>query len=192
MNWKKLRRIVSWHIACVLDWFKWQYTIAAGLVLSWATLICAIDSPLHADTQLMTSRLAPHVAFERAKPRSAKLDSSAPRDLARDFAASLPEFKEHIAQLRALNSLAEKKWRRHYAHRLPVRTVARAADQEARLTHGCEGRRSAATFLRTTLNTFPNLSVARLAYAKNADGAAKLDQKLDLNLYYRLLPKAAS
>ncbi|QIE27508.1 hypothetical protein SBC1_56140 (plasmid) [Caballeronia sp. SBC1] len=193
MNWKKLRRIVSWHIACVLDWFKWQYTIAAGLVLSWATLICAIDSPLHADTQLMTSRLAPHVAFERAKPRSAKLDSSAPRDLARDFAASLPEFKEHIAQLRALNSLAEKNgvvitridYRYEQLPALPIRKLALRMD-----VRGDEAQQQ--SFLRTTLNTFPNLSVARLAYAKNADGAAKLDQKLDLNLYYRLLPKAAS
>lgn len=47
-------------------------------------------------------------------------------------------------------------------------------------------------FLQTTLNAFPNLSVARLAYAKNADGATKLDQKLDVNLYYQLHPKAGA
>ena len=193
MNWKKLRRIVSWYIACGLDWFEWQYTIAAGLVLLWATLICAIDSPLHADTRLMTSRLAPHVAVEGAKPRLAKLDSSAPRDLARDFAASLPEFKEHIAQLRALNSLADKNsvvitridYRYEQVPALPIRKLALRMDVK-----GVEAQQQ--SFLRMTLNTFPNLSVARLAYAKNADGVANLDQKLDLNLYYQLLPKAAS
>jgi hypothetical protein len=35
------------------------------------------------------------------------------------------------------------------------------------------------------LNTFANLSVARLAYAKSTDGAANIEQKLDVNLHYR-------
>ena len=192
VNRKKLWRIVSWYIACGLDWFEWQYTIAAGLVLLWATLICAIDSPLHADTRQMTSQLAQHIALERAGPRSAKLDST-PRDLAHDFVASLPEFDEHIEQLRALNSLADKNsvvitridYRYEQLPALPIRKLALRMD-----VRGDEAQQQ--SFLRTTLNAFPNLSVARLAYAKNADGAAKLDQKLDLNLYYRLLPKAAS
>jgi hypothetical protein len=192
VSWKKLRPRFSWYIACGLDWFEWQYTIAAGLVLLWAMLTCAIDFPLHADTRQMTSRLAPHIALERARPSVAKLDS-APRDLTRDFVASLPEFDKHVEQLRALNSLADKNgvvitridYRYEQLPVLPIRKLALRMDVK-----GDEAQQQ--SFLRTTLNAFPNLSIARLAYAKNADGAAKLDQKLDLNLYYRLLPKAAS
>jgi hypothetical protein len=192
VNWIKRRQIVSWYIACGLDWFKWQYTMALGLVVLWATLICAIDSPLHAETRQMTSRLAPHITPERAKPRMAKLDST-PHDLTRDFVTSLPEFNEHVEQVRALNLLADKNsvvitridYRYEQLPALPIRKLALRMD-----VRGDEAQQQ--SFLRTTLNAFPNLSVARLAYAKNADGAVRLDQKLDLNLYYRLPPKAAS
>jgi hypothetical protein len=192
VNWKKLRQIVSWYIACGLDWLEWQYTIAAGLVLLWAMLICVIDSPLHAETRQMTSRVAPYIALEQAKPHSAKLDST-PHNLAHDFVASLPEFNNHVEQLRALNSLADKSgvvitridYRYEQLPALPIRKLALRMD-----VRGDEAQQQ--SFLRTTLNALPNLSVARLSYAKNADGPAKLDQKLDLNLYYRLLPKAAS
>jgi hypothetical protein len=192
VNWKKLRQIVSWYFACGLDWLEWQYTVAVGLVLLWAMLICVIDSPLHAETRQMTSRVAPHIALERAKPHSAKLDST-PDDLAHDFVASLPEFNNHIEQLRALNSLADKSsvvitridYRYEQLPALPIRKLTLRMD-----VRGDEAQQH--SFLRTTLNALPNLSVARLSYAKNADGAAKVDQKLDLNLYYRLLPKAAS
>lgn len=191
MNPKKLRQTISWYIACSVDWLEWQYTIAAGLVLLWATLICAIDYPLHADSREMTLRLAPHIVLERAKTRSTKL-ASTPRDLAHEFVASLPEFNEHVEQLRALNLLADKNsvvitridYRYEQLPALPIRKLALRMD-----VIGDEAQQQ--SFLRTTLNAFPNLSVARLAYAKNADGVAKLDQKLDLNLYYRLLQKAA-
>ncbi|MGA7817959.1 hypothetical protein [Caballeronia sp.] len=192
MNGKKLRQIVSWHIACGFDRLEWQTTTAVGLVILWATLICVINSPLHAETQQMKLRLAPHIALERAKPASVKPDS-APRDLTHDFVASLPEFDKHSEQLRALNSLADKNsvvitridYRYEQLPALPIKKLALHMDVK-----GDEAQQR--RFLQTTLNAFPNLSVARLAYAKNADGATKLDQKLDVNLYYQLHPKAGA
>ena len=41
------------------------------------------------------------------------------------------------------------------------------------------------SFLQAMLNAFPNLSIARLAYAKATDGSLKVDQALEIHLYYR-------
>lgn len=35
------------------------------------------------------------------------------------------------------------------------------------------------------LNAFPNLSIARLAYTKSTDGSLKVDQMLEIHLYYQ-------
>jgi hypothetical protein len=191
VNWKELGQKVSWHIACGLDRLEWQYTTAVGLVLLWATLIFAVNSPLHAETRRMTLRLASHIALERAKPGSGKPEPAA-RDLTRDFVASLPEFDTHPEQLRALNSLADKNsvvitridYRYEQLPGLPIKKLALRMDVK-----GDEAQQR--RFLQTTLNAFPNLSVARLAYAKNTDGATRLDQKMDVNLYYQSPPKAA-
>jgi hypothetical protein len=192
MNVRKLWHIASWRFACVLDRMEWQYITAFGLVLLWATLICIIGFPMLAQTREMTSRLASHTALERVRPTSAKRESAS-RDPVRDFADFLPVFDKHPEQLRALNSLADKNsvvikridYRYEQLPALPIRRLALRMDVK-----GSEAQQR--RFLQATLNAFPNLSVARLAYAKNTDGTASLDQKLDVNLYYQSHAKAGS
>ncbi|WP_287183049.1 hypothetical protein [Paraburkholderia sp.] len=107
--------------------------------------------------------------------------------------ASLPEFEKYADQLRALNLLADKTrvvitridFRYDQVPALPVRKLALRMN-----VRGDEAQQR--RFLQTMLNAFPNLSVARLAFAKGTDGIIQVEQKLDVNLYYRLRPKAAA
>ncbi|MFL9903455.1 hypothetical protein PQR71_35885 [Paraburkholderia fungorum] len=192
MNWKKLRQIISWYIACVLNRLKWQHTAAIGLLALWAMLIGTIDWPLHVETRRMTLRLAQHMALEPTRPRSAA-QQSGPRDLTHEFMASLPEFEKYAEQLRELNLLADKSsvvimridYRYEQMPALPIKKLTLHMD-----IRGDEAQQR--RFLQTTLNALPNLSVARLAFAKSADGATKVEQKLDVNLYYQLHPKASA
>lgn len=171
---------------------KWQHTTAMGLLALWATLIGTIDWPLRTETRQMTLRLARHMALEPARPRSTT-QQPAPRDLTHEFTASLPEFEKYAEQLRELNVLAEKSsvvimridYRYEQMPALPIKKLTLRMD-----IRGDEAQQR--RFLQTTLNAVPNLSVARLAFAKNTDGATKIEQKLDVNLYYRLRPRTAA
>ncbi|MFM0015738.1 hypothetical protein PQR46_28735 [Paraburkholderia sediminicola] len=192
MNGKKLRQKISWYLACVLNRMEWQHTTAMGLLVLWATLIGTIDWPLRAETRQMTLRLAQHMALKPTRQRSAT-QPSAPRDLTHEFTASLPEFEKYSEQLRELSLLADKSsvvitridYRYEQIPALPIKKLILRMD-----IRGDEAQQR--RFLQTTLNAIPNLSVARLAFAKSTDGATKVEQKLDVNLYYQLRTKASA
>ncbi len=192
VNAKLLRKKVFWYLACGVKRVAWQHTTAMGLLALWVALIATVDWPLRAETRHMTSQLARHAASGPAQPRRAT-PRSAPRDLTHEFVASLPEFEKYADQLRALNLLADKTrvvitridFRYDQVPALPVRKLALRMN-----VRGDEAQQR--RFLQTMLNAFPNLSVARLAFAKGTDGIIQVEQKLDVNLYYRLRPKAAA
>ncbi|MFL9984055.1 hypothetical protein [Paraburkholderia sediminicola] len=193
VNRKKFWRTISWYLACVLNRVEWQHIAATGLLVLWATLIGTIDWPLHAETRQITLRLARHAALEPATPRPAA-QQLAPRDLTHEFIRSLPKFEKYAEQIRELNLLAEKSsvvivrvdYRYEQMTALPIKKLTLRMD-----VTGDEAQQH--RFLQTTLNAIPNLSVARLAFAKSADGATtKVEQKLDVNLYYQLPPKASA
>lgn len=192
VNENKLRQIVAWHFACVLNRVKWPHTVAMGLLALWAMLIGTIDWPLHVETRQMTLQLVQHMSREQAKPHPT-VQQLAPRDLTHEFVASLPEFEKYPEQLRELNLLADKSsvvitridYRYEQMPTLPIRKLALRMD-----IRGDEAQQR--RFLQTTLNAIPNLSVARLAFAKSADGATKVEQKLDVNLYYQSHQKAST
>lgn len=192
VNGKKLRQTIVWYLACVLNRAEWQHITAMGLLALWATLIGTIDWPLHAEMRQMTLRLAQHRVQEPTRPRPAT-QQSAPRDLTHEFMASLPEFEKYPEQLRELNLLADKgnvvitriDYRYEQMPALPITKLTLHMD-----IRGDEAQQR--RFLQTTLNAFPNLSVARLAFAKSTEGATKVEQKLDVNLYYRLRTKASA
>jgi len=192
VNGKKLRQIVSWHLACVLNRVKWQHTTAMGLLALWAMLVGTIDWPLHVETRQMTLQLAQHTALEPTRPPPAA-QQLAPRDLTHEFMASLPGFEKYPEQLRELNLLADKSsvvimridYRYEQMPALPIRKLTLRMD-----LRGDEAQQR--RFLQATLNAIPNLSIARLAFAKSADGAATVEQKLDVNLYYQSRQKASA
>ena len=191
VNGERMRQRVSWHLACGLNRVEWQHTAAMGLLALWVMLIGTIDYPLHTETRRVRLQLASRLALEPARPRSA-VQQLAPRDLGREFAAALPEFEKYPEQLRALNLLADKHgvvvsidYRYEQMPALPIAKLALRMD-----VRGDEVQQR--SFLQTTLNTFSNLSVARLAYAKRTDGVATIEQKLEINLFYRSRPKDAA
>jgi hypothetical protein len=192
LNGKSLRQIVFWHLACVLNQVKWQHITAIGLLALWAMLIGTIDWPLHVQTRQMTMQPAQHTAPAPTSPRRAG-QQLAPRDLTHEFLASLPEFEKYPEQLRELNLLADKSsvvimridYRYEQMPALPIKKLTLRMDLK-----GDEAQQR--RFLQTTLNAMPNLSVARLAFAKRADGTASVEQKLDVNLYYQLRQKASA
>lgn len=192
LNGKRLRQIVHWYLACVLSRVKWQHITAMGLLALWAMLVGTIDWPLHVQTRQMTLQLAQHTSQEQTKPHPVA-QQLAPHDLTHEFVASLPEFEKYPEQLRELNLLADKSsvvimridYRYEQMPALPIRKLTLRMD-----IRGDEAQQR--RFLQTTLNAIPNLSVARLAFAKSADGAAKVEQKLDVNLYYQSRQKAST
>ncbi|MFL9867544.1 hypothetical protein PQR67_25495 [Paraburkholderia fungorum] len=192
MNEKKLQPIILWYLACVLNRVEWQHTTAMGLLALWATLIGTIDWPLQVETRQMTLRLSQHMVPEPTKPRSGAQQST-PRDVTQEFMASLPEFEKYAEQLRELNSLADKSsvvivridYRYEQMPALPIRKLTLRMD-----VRGDEAQQR--KFLQTMLNAIPNLSVARLAFIKSTDSVSKVEQKLDVNLYYQSRQKAAA
>jgi hypothetical protein len=187
---KTLLQRFFWHLACGLNRLEWQHTLGMGLLALWTTLIVTIDGPLHAETRQMASRVAAYLALEPTKTRPTT-PPSARVDLTHEFVASLHEFDKYSEQLRTLNLLAEKSsvvimridYRYEQMPALPIKKLTLHMDVRGDET---QQRR----FMQTTLNAFPNLSIARLAYAKNAAGVSRVEQKLDVNLYYQSRPKA--
>jgi len=142
-------------------------------------LIIAIDYPLLKETRRMAMQLASIPA-----PAEARAES---RNAATEFAAALPAFDAYPDQLRELNTLAGKndvvvarvEYRYEPLATLPIKRLVIRMNVNGQ---DLQQRR----FLRAILNAFPNLSVTRLVYTKSTDGSSKVDQTLDIHLYYRL------
>jgi hypothetical protein len=187
-RWRRFR----WYLACVLNRIARRHIAAMGLLVLWATLIAAIDCPLLAETRQMTLQIAPYTSLKHAKQHLTS-QPLAPRDLTQEFTATLPEFDKSTEQLRALNALADKNgvvitradYRYEQMPAMPIKKLTLRMDLRGDMAQ----QRG---FLRATLNAFPNLSIARLAYAKSSDGSNSVEQKLDVNLYYRAHPKGAA
>lgn len=185
-NW----RLISWHLACGLNRVEWRHSAGAGLLGLWILLIGTVDLPLHAEIQRATLQLAPYLALQSSKPASA-MKPITRRDVSTEFAAALPEFEKYPEQLRALNALADRAgvalvrvdYRYEPLPALPIIALSLQID-----LRGEEVQQR--KFLQAALDAFANLAIARLAYAKGADGTPKVEQKLQVDLYYRARPKA--
>lgn len=177
-TWQKL----SWQCAALLGRLGALHIATAGLLVLWGALLISIDYPLHRDMQRITSQL---VAL--SKPSRDRLAARHPerRDVAEQFAATLPPFATYPDQLRELNRLADTHGvvitRIDYQYftmtplpiqRLAMRMAIRGGDLPQR------------RFLQAVLNTLPNLSVTRLAYAKAPGDTLKVELKLEVCLYY--------
>jgi hypothetical protein len=185
VNKKRFWNVLAWHIASNLNRLEWRHTAALGLICLWATLIGTIDYPLYLETRHMALQRAMHLALKPVHLRPA-IPQSAPSDPTSDFVTVLPEFPKYPEQLRMLNLLADRsavvitrtEYRYEQMPALPIKKLTLRMELSG-------GEVQQRRFLVAALNTLPNLSVARLAYAKSTEGANKVEQKLDINLYYR-------
>jgi len=177
-------QVLSWRCAWALDQLRPAHLVVAGLFGLWASSIIAIDYPLLRETRQMAMQLAS--ISEPAQERTATAKTQPP-NVAKEFAAALPKFDAYPDQLRALNTLADKNgvviarvdYRYEPLKALPIKRLAMRMHIEGQ---DLQQRR----FLQAMLNAFPNLSIARLAYTKSADGSPKIDQMLEIHLYYQL------
>lgn len=177
-------QVLSWRCAWAVDQLRPAHLVVAGLFALWTSLTIAIDYPLLAETRQMTMQLAsiPEPAQER--PTAAK---SQPSNVAKEFAAALPKLDAYPDQLRELNTLADKNgvvvarvdYRYEPLKALPINRLVMRMDIKG---ENLQQRR----FLQAMLNAFPNLSIARLAYTKRTDGSLKIDQMLEIHLYYQV------
>jgi hypothetical protein len=182
---KRPWQILAWHLGYRLNAAGWQHVVAIGLLTLGLLLLVVVDYPIYVQTRQLASALAAQSALKIARRESpAQIDVH--RDVAKEFVNSLPTFDKNPEQLRALTQLAEKTgiavlridYRYEHLPTLTIRRIALHLDLSG-------GEMQQQRLLRLLLNTFPNLSVVRLAYAKSADPGASVDQKLDVNLYYR-------
>ncbi|WP_155629819.1 hypothetical protein [Burkholderia stagnalis] len=183
MNRQQALQMVSWRCSWLLNQLETGQIVAASLIVLWASLVITVDYPLLRDTRQMTMQLTSIPEPKRERP--ATLDA-VPRYSAKDFIVALPEYDTYPDHLRDLNILADKSGvvitRVDYQYvtltalpieRLVMRMAIKGTDLQQR------------RFLQAMLNTFPNLSIARLAYSKNPSDSTKIEQKLDIHLYYR-------
>jgi hypothetical protein len=186
MNGKRQWRIILWRIRYVLALAEWQHVAGFGLLSFWVLTLCVVDYPLYRETQALSSRLTASRTARATRPKPASSPDQEPRNLAAGFVASLPAYETYPKQLNTLTDLAGKNgvaviridYRYESLPELPIRKLMLHLDLSGNETQLRE-------LLRTLLNTFPNLSVARLAYTKAADPGATMEQRLDINLYYR-------
>ncbi|KVM51464.1 hypothetical protein WJ58_21700 [Burkholderia ubonensis] len=184
VNRQQALQMVSWRCSWLLNQLKTGQIAAASLIVLWTSLVITVDYPLLRETRQMTMQLTSIPEPKRERP--AALDT-VPRYSAKDFIVALPEYDTYPDQLRDLNILADKSgvviMRVDYQYvtltalpieRLVMRMAIKGTDLQQR------------RFLQAMLNTFPNLSIARLAYAKNPNDSMKIEQKLDIHLYYRM------
>lgn len=177
-------QVASWRATWLLNRLQSPRIAVAALLVLWALLIGAIDYPLFKQTRRMAMQLASIPTPASIKPAARK---TGPRDPAMEFASTLPELDTYPEQLRDLNTLADQHgvvitridYRYEPLARLPIERLA----MHMEITGSVEAQRR---FLQAMLNGLPNLSVARLAYAKNTDGSMKIEQKLGIHLYYRV------
>ncbi|AOK62453.1 hypothetical protein WK43_03160 [Burkholderia ubonensis] len=183
VNRQQALQMASWRCSWLLNQLKTGQIAAASLIVLWASLVITVDFPLLRETRQMTMQLTSIPEPKRARP--AALDT-APRYSAKDFIVALPEYDTYPDQLRDLNVLADKSGvvvtRVDYQYvTLTALPIERLVMHMAIKGTDLQQRR----FLQAMLNTFPNLSIARLAYAKNPNDSMKIEQKLDIHLYYR-------
>ncbi|WP_124823692.1 hypothetical protein [Burkholderia stagnalis] len=183
MNRQQVLQMVSWRCSWLLNQLRTCQIAAASLIVLWALLVSTVDYPLLRETRQMTMQLTSIPEPKRERP--AAVDTE-PQHLAKEFIAAMPEYDMYPEQLRDLNVLADKTGvvvtRVDYQYvtlmalpikRLVMRMAVKGADVQQR------------RFLQAMLNTFPNLSIARLAYSRNPNDSMKSEQKLDIHLYYR-------
>ncbi|WP_175873180.1 hypothetical protein [Burkholderia sp. BCC0397] len=177
-------QVLSWRCAWALDQLRAAHLVVAGLLALWASLIIAIDYPLLRETRQMAMQLASIPEPAQEQSTAAKTQ---PPNAAKEFAATLPEFDAYPDELRELNTLADKSgvvvarvdYRYDPLKALPIKRLVMRMDIKGQ---DLQQRR----FLQVMLNTFPNLSIARLAYTKSTDGSLNVDQMLEIHLYYQL------
>jgi hypothetical protein len=183
MSRQRILQVVSWRGTWLLNRLKSPHITVTALLALWALLIGTIDYPLFKETRRMALQLASIPAPAPVRPAARQ---AGPRNLAKEFAATLPEFDAYPDQLRDLHTLADKHgivitradYRYELLAELPIEKLAMHMD----INGPDEAHRR---FLQAMLNALPNLSIARLAYAKSTDGSTKVEQKLDIHLYYR-------
>lgn len=184
MNRRQALQSMSWSCSVLLNHLTTSQIVAVSLIALWTSLVIAVDYPLLRETQRMTTQLRPTPEAAQRQPT----ERSAERhDVAKGFVASLPDYDAYPAQLRDLNILADKSGvvvtRADYQYEaLTAAPIKRLTMRMA--TTGAEAQQR--RFLQAMLNTFPNLSVARLAYSKAPNDSAKVEQKLEVHLYYRI------
>jgi hypothetical protein len=182
---KRSWQILVWYFEYRLNAVGWQHVAAIGLLTFGVSLAGVVDYPMYVETRRLATELAARNAPKTTK-RASPAQSDIQRDIAKEFVNSLPEFDKYPEQLRILTQLAEKNavvilrvdYRYEYVPTLTIRKIALHLDLK-----GDEVQQK--RLLRLLLNTFSNLSIVRLAYTKNADPGASVEQKLDVNLYYR-------
>jgi len=186
MNGRQQWRVLSWHTRYVLDRAEWQHIAALGLLSFWLLTICLVDYPLYSEARALSSQWsASRTSATNRMPASSP--DKKPRDIASEFVASLPAYETYPKQLNTLTELAGKNGiailridcRYETVLELPIRKLTLHMDLS-----GSETQLRA--LLSAMLNTVPNLSIGRLAYKKSVDPGAGMDQRLDINLYYRL------
>lgn len=176
-------RVATWYGKAWLDQLTPLQIVAISFVVMWLATVAMIDYPLLLDTRQLAIQSAASAKSAREHPASKTV---ARRYIEKDFIATLPEYETYPDTLRDVDMLADKSGviikRVDYQHAgltgLPIkRVVMRMALKGSEV----QFRR----FLQAMLNSYPNLSIVRLAYAKAANAPDKIEQKLDVNLYYR-------
>ncbi|WP_175954811.1 hypothetical protein [Burkholderia sp. BCC0405] len=184
MSRQRILQIVSWRGTWLLNRLQSPHVTVTALLALWALLTGTIDYPLFKETRRMAMQLA---SIPEPAPVGPAARKAEPRNLAKEFAATLPEFDAYPDQLRDLHALADKHgivitradYRYELLAELPIEKLAIHMD----INGPDEAHRR---FLQAMLNALSNLSIARLAYAKSTDGSTKVEQKLDIHLYYRV------
>lgn len=185
MNGRRWWQSSVWRIRHALNAAQWHHITAIGLLVFSALVLAVIDYPLYVETRRLTSQFDARSALN-ANERKPVMRKNSSRDSVQAFIASLPSFDSYPAQLHSFAKLADKNTVRiiriDYQYEriaaLPIKKLILHLELRGGETQQRE-------FLRVALNTFPNLSVTRLAYTKSADPVAIVDEKLDVNLYYR-------
>jgi hypothetical protein len=172
-------RVLTWYARYVFNRLEWQHTLSIGLFSLWAMTVAFVDYPLYVETRALSSRLARPIRLDAAtrKPASQR---DMPRDLVKEFVASLPEFQQYPEQLRALNDLVDRNGiaARHIDYR--YERVPSLAIQKLALQMELSGQEiPLRKFMQVALNSFSNLSIASLSFAKAADGGASAELRLE-------------
>jgi hypothetical protein len=186
MTLRQVWRVITWYVKYGFNHLEWQHTLAIGLIALWMMTVTIVDYPLYIETRTLSAQLAGRsrrdATMQQPDPRK---DMS--RDLVKDFIASLPEYRRYPEQLRALVELVDKGGitarRIDYQYeRIPSLPIQKLV---LHLELGGDEMQQR-KFMQTSLNTFSNLSIARLSFAKGAEVGSNAELKLDINLYYRL------
>lgn len=185
MNGKRSWRLSVWRLRHTMHGAEWHHLTVIGFLSFWALVTATINYPLYVETRQLTSQFSTYSVPNMKDPGPTAHERNT-RDIAKEFVASLPVSESYPVQLRALAQLADKT--AVVVTRVDYRYEDIPALSVRKLTLHLElrgGEAQQRRLLQTALNTFPNLSVVRLSYTKGTDPGSNVEEKLDINLYYR-------